>query len=156
MYAVPKLLMRHLPRHYPFVSRLELMSKHTLIWSYRTRSTAASLSSLPRRWKRAWRSKKLLIDTRTLAPFLRESQRYWTHSLGSSMSSTILVDSTPCTSWKILEMATGFCSCLMKLPSKVWLYIFGCGYWSSFWFKRHQADKIMASLCLNDIQRTLD
>jgi hypothetical protein len=50
-------------------------------------------------------------------------------------------------------MATGLCWCLIKLPSKVFDDMFLVVVADPF-FNRHDADKTMVSLCLNDIKST--
>ena len=51
-------------------------------------------------------------------------------------------------------MVTGLYSCLMKLPSKVFDDIFLVVATDPVLFNRHDADKTMVSLCLNDIKST--
>ena len=51
-------------------------------------------------------------------------------------------------------MATGLCSCLIKLPSKVFDDVFLVAAADPVLFNRHDADKTMVSLCLDDIKST--
>ena len=156
MYAVPKLLMRHLPRHYPFVSHLRLMSTWSIRWTgliefglrllplLHSPEDEGKLDQAKDRWSIH------VYPPRSCGNPKGTEHIHWDQARlqrSYSIQHRVRVEE----SWQWLRVfARVWWSCQVRSDDMILLVVVA----DPLLVNRHEADKIMASLYLNDIQGT--